>query len=235
MWSVLQEYAKKKLLQSKYIAGFLSNVIENILCTFTETIVLGIFGFFLKNVLSPWTITDIVVVDIGMSVTYTMLFMEHVRPVMCKLFEKHSKKVARKILGLDFKDKWAFLKMKYMIMVFTMSGIIVSVHVMEDIPFFVKLVCLETFCIQACLDAYAVKQELKNYVEHALESKPKVRILQERDLVVQQPTERPEKKEKVCSKQEILGSLIIDDHLACTKPKGAQSQQREHSQRAVKI
>ena len=97
-WSQAKSYAKKKLLGSKAIVAMVGQMVENVICTILETIVIGSTSYVVKEFVSPWSWTDVLVVDIGFNVTYMLCFMQVTRAHFHKLFKHPCQKIGRKIL-----------------------------------------------------------------------------------------------------------------------------------------
>ncbi len=179
-WSKAKKYAKHKLLASKAVVGLVGQLVENAVCMVLETIVIGSTSYIVKEFVSPWTLTDVLFVDIGFNVAYILFAMPLVRPHFHKLFKKPCQKIGRKILGLDIRDPWAFLKLKYSILIVIMTVLLILFHSIEDIASFARLICFETFAIQLSVDLWNLHgDKIQDYVVMNLEPNPQVQIFKE--------------------------------------------------------
>lgn len=173
----IKDYAKRKVLASKAVLGMVGQVVENVLCTILETVVIGSIGFVAKEVVSPWEVTDVLLVDVGFNVAYILFGMVHVRRAFHSVFKKPCQLIARKVLGLDLRDTWAFLKLKYSAMIIGMGAVCVAVHSIHDVPYFVRLLCMETLLIQISVDAWNLHgDDIQVYVATAMEPRPYVQV-----------------------------------------------------------
>jgi hypothetical protein len=214
----VKNYAKKQLLGSNVVLGMVGQLVENVVCTLLETIFIGSITFVMKTFLSPWTATD-VVIDIGANVTYVLFGMVHVRHTFHTLFKKPCQAIARKVLGLDIRDPWAFLKIKYTIMCSIMGFVLVGVHSVQNIGFFVSVLCFETFVIQLSVDTWQMfGEDIVECVATNMEPVPTFRVLTIEPVVEIEPhVYKQEEEEEEESKQatpRILGAMILDDQFA---------------------
>ena len=181
-WTKAKGYAKRKLLESKAVIGMVGQLVENVVCTILETIVIGSTSYVIKEFVSPWTWTDVLFVDIGVNVAYILFLMPLVRLHFHKLFKKPCQKIGRKILGLDIRDPWAFLKLKYSIMTTIMTVLLIVFHSIQDVASFARLLCFETMIIQMSVDVWNFHgEEIQEYVATNLEPKPQVHIFREKE------------------------------------------------------
>ena len=215
----LKSYAKKKLLGSKAVVGVVGAFVENVVCTVVEMVVIGSTSYVVKEFVSPWWWTDVLVVDVGFNVTYVLLGMQHVRAHFHTLFKKPCQQIGRKIMGLDIRNPWAFLKIKYSITCVIMCLVLLFVHTVHDIASFSRLMCMETLLIQASVDTWRFrKNEIQEYVTFQLEPKPRVRILREEEEDTKKET-RDKKAPPISSPSEwkgpgtprILDAVVYDD------------------------
>jgi hypothetical protein len=216
----LKRYAKKKLLGSKAVVGMVGAFVENVACTIVEMVVIGSTSYVVKEFVSPWWWTDVLVVDVGFNVTYVLLAMQHVRAHFHTLFKKPCQKIGRKIMGLDIRNPWAFLKIKYSIMCIIMCVVLLFVHTVHDIASFSRLMCMETLLIQVSVDTWHFhKEDIQEYVTLHLEPKPRVRIIHEGEGEEEEEEKTPSTTSSTSSTSEwkgpgtprILDAVVYED------------------------
>lgn len=168
----ISEFGKKQLLGSAVVVNAVGALVENIVCTVLETVVFAAVGFVLKDFVSPWTILDILGVDIGLTVVYILWWMPRLRKSFHENFKHPCRVVGRKILGLDIKNRIAFLKIKWIVVVIGSSFVLYFISVVEDPRNFVRLTVFETVAIQGCVDAARLwGDETKKFVHDYYEGK----------------------------------------------------------------
>ena len=176
----MTDYAKRAVLGSSAVVGMVGRFVESVACTILESIVVGSVSYVLKEVISPWAWTDVVVVDIGLNVVYILCAMDHVRAHFHYLFKKPCRRLARKILGLDIRDPWAFLKLKYTIMVAVMATIMVAMYCIQNIVVFVVLLFSETLVVHVLVDTWHMRGDRIRFLVSdqlgRLGPKPSVRV-----------------------------------------------------------
>lgn len=202
--SSLKSYAKKKLLGSKTVIAIVASVVETVMCTAIETIVLGSCLFVIKEFVSPFDWMDVLVVDIGCNVAYVLTAMQAVRSHLHPLLDKPCKKIARKILGLDIRNPWEFIKIKYTIMITIIFIILVFMYNTHDVAAFLRLTCFEVFVIHTCVDVWTFRgKDISDYIEEQLEPRPEVKLLKLHD------SPRETKEEQKPMK---LDTMIVENH-----------------------
>ena len=203
------------MLETKVVVGLVGQLVENVVCTLLETVVIGSTSYVAKEFVSPWTWTDIILVDIGFNVTYVLFGMPHVRKAFHHLFKKPCQKIGRKILGLDIRDPWAFLKIKYSIMFTVMVTLLVAAHSIQNFATFVRLMCFETFIIQMSIDVWNFRgDDIQDYVTMQMEPKPQVRLLnntKEAKEEVEKAHVSPRRSRPGTPR--LLNAVLYDDHM----------------------
>lgn len=153
MFSHLSQYAKKKILGSQYIIRSVGRFVESIVCSIIETIGLGTIGYIAKDFLPGYWL-DIFIVDIGFSVVYILFLSQKFRTCFHQIFEDPCQRIGRKILGLDIQDPWAFLKLKYTILISGSILILFSIQNIQNPKTMIRLLVFETLMIQGCVDTW---------------------------------------------------------------------------------
>lgn len=209
--SSLKSYAKRKLLGSKTVINIVASVVETVMCILVETIVLGSSLFVIKEFVSPFDWMDVLVVDIGCNVAYVLTAMSTVRSHLHPLLDKPSKTIARKILGLDIRNPWEFIKIKYTSMVSIMFVLFMFISNTHDIAAFLRLTCFEVFAIHACVDIWTFRgKDISGYIEARLEPRPEVKLLELPDTC--QETKERTNKPKHVQKPMKLDAMIVENH-----------------------
>ena len=209
--SSLKSYAKRKLLGSKTVINIVASFVESCTCTLIETIMLGSCLFVIKHFLSPFDWMDVLLVDIGCNVVYVLTIMQTVRHHLHPFLDKPCKQIARKILGLDIRNPWEFIKIKYTIMCSTIFLIYLFLYNINDVVYFMRLTCFEVFCIHTCVDVWTFRgKEISHYIEEQLEAKPTVKLLENHTTQCEtQKKAKPQKQTPTCVK---LDNMIIENH-----------------------
>lgn len=175
--SRLKNYARQKILKSHAVLNMVGSLVENVVCSLLETIVLGSVSYVVKHTISPWRWMDVIVVDIGFNIVYILYVMATVRANLHHILHPGCRKIARKILGLDLRDPWGFLKLKYTILTIGMGGVLMVLHIVEDPIATAWIVCVETLAIQLGVDTWQLHGEnIHDYVVTNLEPRPKITI-----------------------------------------------------------
>ena len=213
--SSLKSFAKKKVLGSKAVIGMVGSVVESLMCLCLETVALGSVTFFVKECICPFD-----VLDVGFNIAYVLFAMEHFRNNVHPFLKKPCQKIARKVLGLDIRNPWEFMKIKYCVMCTIMMCLVLVVHNVVDMASFVHLTCFEILCIHVGVDVWTFRgRDITEYIETQLEPKPHVRILdaasvqsvQSVPLCVEEPlttmadTSRP-------GTPRMLSAMVVEDH-----------------------
>jgi hypothetical protein len=208
--SSLKSYAKKKLLGSKTVIAIVASVVETVMCTTLETIVLGSSLFVIKEFVSPFDWMDVLVVDIGCNVAYVLTAMSTVRSHLHPLLDKPCKKIARKILGLDIRNPWEFIKIKYTIMISIILTILLFMYNTHDVAAFLRLTCFEVFVIHACVDVWTFRgKDISDYIEEQLEPRPEVKLLKLSDS---HETKEENNKRRQTPKPVKLDTMILENY-----------------------
>lgn len=178
----MTDYAKRAVLGSSAVVGMVGRLVESVACTMVESVVVGSVSYVLKEFVSPWMWTDVVVVDIGLNVVYILCAMDHVRTHFHHLFKRPCRRLARKILGLDIRDPWAFLRLKYTVMTTVMMTILVIVCSVPNLAEFVVLLYSETLVVHVIVDTWHMRGDrIRIFVSDQLNrmgTRPSVRIFE---------------------------------------------------------
>lgn len=221
--SSLKSYAKKKVLGSKAVIGLVGSAVESLVCLCLETVAIGSVTFLVKECICPFDVLDVVLVDVGFNIAYVLFAMEHFRNHVHPFLKKPCQKVARKILGLDIRNPWEFMKIKYCIMCTMMMCMVLVVHNVVDMASFVHLTCFEILCIHVGVDVWTFRgRDITHYIETQLEPKPQVRILDARSvqsvpLCVEEPSpsvslSSPKPDASRPGTPRMLSAMVVDDH-----------------------
>lgn len=214
MWHTLQQYGQRKVLESKFMLSMMGLVVETLLCGSLETVLLGSVNCVLKAYVSPWTFTDIVVIDVGLNVLYIICACHHVRTWFHTLFKHPCRLIGRKILGLDVRNTYEYLKLKYTLGVLGMVVLFVATHTIVDLQSFIRLVCAETLLVHLCVDGWKLYGTvLQDYVDILTEPKPLVRKIEEFEPIPSPPAHAKHAEHpNHTNSPEILGNIMYDSH-----------------------
>ena len=195
---------------SKTVIAIVASVVETVMCTTLETIVLGSSLFVIKEFVSPFDWMDVLVVDIGCNVAYVLTAMQTVRFHLHPLLDKPCKKIARKILGLDIRNPWEFIKIKYTIMISFILTVLLFMYNTNDVAAFLRLTCFEVFVIHACVDVWTFRgKDISDYIEEQLEPRPEVKLLKLSDP---HETKDENKKRRQTPKPVKLDTMIVENY-----------------------
>lgn len=206
----LGKVAKKALLGSATVVNLAGMFVENVVCTLLESIGLGVWGYGLKSFVSPNEVLDVVLVDIGMSIMYVLYGLPVFRTWFHDHFKHPCRKLGRKILGLDIRDQYAFLKIKYTCLFLGSCIVLVSLEQITDLKAMIRLCLIETMVVHGIIDTWKLK---KTEIQEYLEPLPKTKIVTQADHEIclqkkQLPAPSPKPLPKV-----LLGSALYPDYM----------------------
>ena len=207
----LKSYAKRKLLGSKAIINMVASVVETATCVVLETIVLGSCLFVVKEFVCPFDWMDVLLVDVGCNVVYVVTSMQTVRAHLHPLLDRPCKQMARKILGLDIRNPWEFIKIKYTMLSTAICLLCLFLYNVNDVAAFLRLTCVEVFLIHACVDVWTFRgKDISTYIEEQLEPRPEVKLLKPPEPVIE--TKRNAKKQNKRQTVMKLDNMVIENH-----------------------
>jgi hypothetical protein len=183
MFGQLGQIAKKQILGSQYIIRSVGLFVENVVCTILETVGLGVAGYVIKDFLPGYWL-DVFLVDIGFSVLYILFGSFWFRLYFHQIFEDPCQRLGRKIMGLDIQDRFAFLKLKYTLLILGSIVILFGIQNIQDLKFMIRIMVFETLMIQGCVDIWREKgNQIVEFVEEYVDPPQQTRLLTHEDCI----------------------------------------------------